>query len=67
LLITDAGTNEIDDLFVIARATELALMSVEGVSQMNAQFHMQKVGHYRQLAQDSLRKFPIMVNVRRLN
>ena len=67
LLTTDSSTNEIDDQFVIARATELALMSVESVSQMNAQFHMQKVGHYRQMAQDALRKFPIMVNARRLN
>ena len=67
LLTTDSSTNEIDDQFVIARATELALMSVESVSQMNAQFHMQKVGYYRQMAQDALRKFPIMVNARRLN
>ena len=67
LLTTDSSTNEIDDQLVIARATELALMSVESVSQMNAQFHMQKVGYYRQMAQDALRKFPIMVNARRLN
>jgi hypothetical protein len=65
-LITDAGTNEIDDEFVIARATELALMATKG-EPTNPQFHLQKVSYFKQIAQEALRKFPIMVNARRLS
>jgi hypothetical protein len=66
LLTTDSGTNEIDDEFVIARATELALMATKG-EPTNPQFHLQKVSYFKQIAQEALRKFPIMVNARRLS
>jgi hypothetical protein len=67
LLTTDATANEIDDEYVIYRATELAMMAGPVPSEMGLQAHMQKLSNYARKADDAERKFPLLVNARRLS
>ena len=65
LLTADSGTCEIDDSYVIARATELSLLSASGGSQTDAEERRNLAGYWGREAQRHWRRFPMLVGVRK--
>lgn len=61
---TDAAVMEIDDWYVICRATELALMATSGGPNTDPQRRREQVVFWRDEAEKAKRAFPSMTNVR---
>ena len=64
LLTADSTTNEIDDQYVITRATGMALASVGGGSATDPDSNAQRAAFWFGLAEQSKRSFPMLVDVR---
>lgn len=64
LLTTDAGTCEIDDQFVIARATELALLSAGGGPNTDPDALRSLAAYWRSRADAAKRSLPFLTGVR---
>ena len=64
LLTTDAGICEVDDQFVIARATELALLSAGGGPNTDPDALRQLAGYWGNRAQEAKRSLPWLVGTR---
>jgi len=65
LLTTDAGTCEINDQYVIDRATELALLSASGGPQTDADELRRLAGYFGRRAGQAWGRFPPLVGVRK--
>jgi len=64
LLTTDAGVCEVDDQFVIARATELTLLSAGGGPSTDPDALRQLAGYWSNRAQEAKRATPWLVGAR---
>jgi len=64
MLTTDAGVCEVDDQFVIARATELALLADSGGPNTDPDALRQLAGYWGQKAEMAKRNFPFIVDGR---
>ena len=64
LLTDDSTSNEIDDQYVISRATGMALASVGGGSATDADASAQRAAFWFGLAEQSKRSFPLLVDAR---
>ena len=67
LLSSDSTTNEIDDGFIIERATALAFSASSGGPLTDPDARRQQAALWFGLAQASKRNFPMLVNVRTVN
>ena len=67
LLTVDATTNEIDDQYVIYRATALALMSLGGGNQTDLEDRFKRGTTWMALAEGAKRSFPPLENVREVD
>lgn len=63
-LTADTTVNEIDDTYVIARATELALTSRSGGPATDPKAHMAQADRWHRRAQEAMRSFPYLIDVR---
>jgi hypothetical protein len=64
LLSADSTTNEIDDSFIIARATGLAFSASSGGPNTDPDARRQQAAFWFGLSQAAKRNFPMLVNVR---
>ena len=64
MLTTDAGVCEVDDQFVIARATELALLAASGGPNTDPDALRSLAGYWGQKAEMAKRNFPFIVDGR---
>ena len=64
LLTDDSTTNEIDDQYVIHRATGLAMASVGGGNATDPDASAQRAAFWFGMAEQSKRSFPMLVDVR---
>lgn len=64
LLTADSTVNEIDDEFVIARATEMALMASARGSGEEVQARLSRATYWRGVADRAKRKFPFLMGVK---
>ena len=64
LLSADSTSNEIDDSYVIERATGLAFSASSGGPSNDPDARRQQAAFWLGLSQASKRKFPILTNVR---
>ena len=64
LLSADATANEIDDEYVIAKATELALLSNARGPETDLDARIARAAYFRDIADGAKRKFPLLVDVR---
>ena len=64
LLSDDSSTNEIDDNYVINRATGMALASVGGGNATDPDASAQRAAFWFGLAEQAKRSFPLLVDVR---
>lgn len=67
LLTADATTSEIDDQYVIYRATALALMSLGGGDQTDLEDRFKRGATWMALAEGAKRSFPPLENVREVD
>lgn len=64
LLSTDAGTSEIDDAYIIARATALAFAAASGGPNVDPDAKRQQAAFWFGLAEQAKRAFPILITGR---
>ena len=64
LLSADSSTNEIDDQYVITRATGMALASVGGGNATDPDASAQRAAFWFGLAEQAKRSFPLLVDAR---
>ena len=64
LLSTDAGTSEIDDAYIIARATALAFAAASGGPNIDPDAKRQQAAFWFGLAEQAKRAFPILITGR---
>ena len=67
LLTADTATTEIDDSYVIARATALALSANSGGPNTDADNHRQQAAFWFGMSQQSKQNFPMLNNVRTIS
>ena len=64
LLSDDSTSNEIDDQYVITRATGMALASVGGGNATDPDASAQRAAFWFGLAEQAKRSFPLLVDAR---
>jgi hypothetical protein len=64
LLTSDATATEVNDEYLIARATALALASVSGKAGGDAQHIRSQLGYWTAVAEQKRAELPFLVNVR---